>query len=73
MITDVAAKAGLDAAAIVAGIDAQETKDRLRADTEEALARGAFGAPTFFVGHEMFFGNDRIAHLERHVSHVGAR
>ena len=73
VITDVAAKAGLDAAAIVAGIDAQETKDRLRADTEEAVARGAFGAPTFFVGDEMFFGNDRIAHLERHVSHVGAR
>jgi 2-hydroxychromene-2-carboxylate isomerase len=68
VIADVATKAGLDAAAIVAGIDAPETKDRLRADTEEAVARGAFGAPSFFVGQEMFFGNDRIAHLERLVT-----
>ena len=68
VIADVAAKAGLDAAAIVSGIDAPETKDRLRAETEEAVARGAFGAPTFFVGDEMFFGNDRIGHLERLVT-----
>jgi 2-hydroxychromene-2-carboxylate isomerase len=65
VIADVAGQVGLDAAAIVTGIDAPETKDRLRADTEEAVARGAFGAPSFFVGEEMFFGNDRIAHLER--------
>jgi 2-hydroxychromene-2-carboxylate isomerase len=68
VIAAVATACGLDAAAIVAGIDAQETKDRLRADTEEAVARGAFGAPTFFVGDQMFFGNDRIPHLERFVS-----
>lgn len=68
VIAEVAARLGLDAPAIVAGIDAQETKDRLRADTEEAVARGAFGAPSFFVGEEMFFGNDRIPHLERLVS-----
>ena len=73
VIADVATKAGLDGAAIVAGIDAQETKDRLRADTEEAVARGAFGAPTFFVADEMFFGNDRIGHLERLVASKEAR
>ncbi|MCO4745321.1 MAG: 2-hydroxychromene-2-carboxylate isomerase [Proteobacteria bacterium] len=38
----------------------RDVKDRLRANTDEALARGAFGAPTFFVGSEMFFGNDRL-------------
>lgn len=68
VIGEIANKLGLDGAAIVTGIDAQETKDRLRADTEEAVARGAFGAPSFFVGDEMFFGNDRIAHLERLVT-----
>jgi 2-hydroxychromene-2-carboxylate isomerase len=68
VIGEVATALGLDAAAILAGIDAPETKDRLRADTEEAVARGAFGAPSFFVGEEMFFGNDRIPHLERLVS-----
>lgn len=67
VISAAATAAGLDAAAIVTAIDAPETKDRLRADTEEAVARGAFGAPTFFYGTEMFFGNDRIAHLERAI------
>ena len=37
-----------------------DVKDRLRATTEEAIARGVFGAPTFFVGPEMFFGQDRL-------------
>jgi 2-hydroxychromene-2-carboxylate isomerase len=64
---EVATKAGLDGAAIVAAIDDQTTKDRLRADTEEAVTRGAFGAPTFFVGDEVFFGNDRIPQVERLV------
>ena len=34
------------------------------ANTEEAVARGAFGAPTFFVGEEMFFGQDRLDFVE---------
>ncbi|TNE84971.1 MAG: 2-hydroxychromene-2-carboxylate isomerase [Deltaproteobacteria bacterium] len=38
----------------------QDVKDRLRVTTEEAVARGAFGAPTFFVGSEMYFGHDRL-------------
>jgi 2-hydroxychromene-2-carboxylate isomerase len=37
-----------------------EVKARLAANTEEAVARGAFGAPTFFVGEAMFFGQDRL-------------
>ena len=39
---------------------AAPTKLRLRQQTEEARARGVFGAPTFFVGTEMFWGNDRL-------------
>ena len=35
-------------------------KALLIATTEEAVARGVFGAPTFFVGDEMFFGQDRL-------------
>ena len=45
------------------GID-PETKAMLRANTEEAVARGAFGAPTFFVGDQMFFGHDRLDYAE---------
>ena len=41
-----------------------EVKARLRANTEEAVSRGAFGAPTMFVGDEMFFGNDRLRFVE---------
>jgi 2-hydroxychromene-2-carboxylate isomerase len=39
-------------------------KDALRANTDEAVERGAFGAPTFFVGDQMFFGNDRLDFVE---------
>jgi 2-hydroxychromene-2-carboxylate isomerase len=45
----------------------QATKDRLRATTDEAVRRGVFGAPTVFVGDEMFFGNDRLPFVEQHL------
>lgn len=41
-----------------------ETKAMLRANTEEAVERGTFGAPTFFVGDQMFFGHDRLDYAE---------
>ncbi len=66
-ITAAAREAGLDGAAIVAAIEAQETKDRLRATTDEAIKRGAFGAPAMFVGDTLFWGNDRIPLLEEYV------
>lgn len=56
--------AGLDGSAIVAAIDAPATKDALRANTDDAVARGAFGAPTCFYGGAMFWGHDRLALLE---------
>ena len=40
--------------------DIAEVKAQLVATTEEAVARGAFGAPTFFVGEQLFFGQDRL-------------
>ncbi|MBV8063498.1 MAG: 2-hydroxychromene-2-carboxylate isomerase [Nevskia sp.] len=60
----VAAAAGLDGAAVLALTQEQPVKDQLRANTEEAVKRGAFGAPTFFVSEEMFWGNDRLVLLE---------
>jgi 2-hydroxychromene-2-carboxylate isomerase len=54
----------LDAAAIIARAQTDELKARLRATTEEAVARGAFGVPTFFLGDEMFVGNDRLHFIE---------
>ncbi|MFN0038373.1 MAG: 2-hydroxychromene-2-carboxylate isomerase [Burkholderiales bacterium] len=52
--------AGLDAERIVALTSEQEIKDRLKSNSDDAVARGVFGAPTFFVGKEMFFGQDRL-------------
>lgn len=51
---------GLDGRALLAEAEAGAVKQRLRARTEEARQRGVFGAPTFFVGGDMFWGNDRL-------------
>ncbi len=61
----VAERAGLDPAAFLAAIEQPDVKDALAANTSEAVERGAFGAPTFFVnGAEMFWGNDRLDFVE---------
>jgi len=54
------AEAGFDADGFLALVGDPEVKARLVATTEEAVARGVFGAPTFFVGDAMFFGQDRL-------------
>jgi len=59
---------GLDPDAFLRAIDAPETKDQLRATTEEAVRRGAFGAPSLFVGDTLFFGSDRLALVEDHLA-----
>ena len=56
--------AGLDGKALIAGAVDTEVKQALRSTTDEAVERGVFGAPTFFVGAEMFFGADRLGFLE---------
>jgi len=53
---------GLDGAAMVAA--APEHKAALAAQTQDAIDRGSFGAPTFFVRGEMFVGNDRLDFVE---------
>jgi 2-hydroxychromene-2-carboxylate isomerase len=59
--------AGFDPAAMMAMIGTAEVKDRLRHNTEEAVARGVFGAPTCFVGDAMFFGQDRLDFVEEEL------
>ncbi|SDI82200.1 2-hydroxychromene-2-carboxylate isomerase [Pseudomonas delhiensis] len=54
------AEAGFDPQALLALAAEQEVKDALKANTEAAIKRGMFGAPTMFVGDEMFFGQDRL-------------
>ncbi len=67
-IVAAASAAGLDGAALMAQTQEQPIKDQLRANTEEAVKRGAFGAPTFFVGQQMFWGNDRLVLLEDYLA-----
>ena len=55
---------GFDHADIKALAEDPANKDILKANTDTAIARGAFGSPTFFVGDEMFFGHDRLDYAE---------
>jgi 2-hydroxychromene-2-carboxylate isomerase len=56
--------AGLDTASLLQSIERQEVKDKLRANTDLAVARGVFGAPAFFVDNELYWGNDRLDFVE---------
>ena len=56
---------GVDSDALVAAVQDQAIKDRLRAENDAALDRGVFGSPTVFVGDEMFWGHDRLEMIDR--------
>ncbi|HVY99889.1 MAG TPA: DsbA family protein [Dongiaceae bacterium] len=60
--------AGLDAARLIRDIDAEETAARHHATIEAALAAGVFGVPSFVIGTQMYWGNDRIALLRHHLA-----
>ena len=61
-------QSGIDGARVLARIQDQEVKDRLLKNTEASVARGTFGAPTFFVGDEIFFGKDRLRDVEEEIA-----
>jgi 2-hydroxychromene-2-carboxylate isomerase len=60
--------AGFDAGEFMALVGDAEVKAKLIANTEAAVARGVFGAPTCFVGQEMFFGQDRLDFVREAVA-----
>jgi 2-hydroxychromene-2-carboxylate isomerase len=55
---------GLDGAKLLARAQEAEVKAKLIANTQDAVDRGAFGSPTFFVGKEMFFGKEQLREVE---------
>ena len=59
--------AGLPAAALISAIADPEMKQALIANTEEAVAAGVFGSPSFLVGGELFFGKDRLRDVEEEI------
>ena len=64
VVMQVLTQAGFDATALLAMANEQPTKDRLKEVTLRAVERGVFGAPTFFVGEHMFWGQDRIEQVK---------
>jgi 2-hydroxychromene-2-carboxylate isomerase len=64
----VLAQAGFDPMEFMTLISDQSVKDRLKENTTSAVARGVFGAPTFFVGDDMFWGQDRLDFVEEALS-----
>lgn len=71
-IRDVVTAAGHDAEAVFAAIETAAIKDDLRVRTEEAVAKGVFGVPTFFVDGEMYWGQDRL-HFVEAAARAGGR
>lgn len=57
-------EAGFDPLAVLTSTNDPEIKDALKTNTQEAIDRGVFGAPTFFVGNQMFWGQDRLDFLK---------
>ena len=63
-LASVLESAGLDAAALAEAAADPQIKSALLETTQEAVERGVFGAPSFFVGGELYFGSDRLPFVE---------
>jgi len=70
-VVEVASEAGFDGEDLVRRATEQASKDRLRKQTDHAIAAGVFGVPTMIVDGEMFWGLDSLGHLERHLRGEG--
>jgi len=65
-------ESGFNAASLLTRTQDPEVKDRLLANTQASVGRGTFGAPTFFVGNEIFFGKDRLRDVEEEIVRANA-
>jgi 2-hydroxychromene-2-carboxylate isomerase len=70
VVVAVAESIGIDHRELAAGMAQPAVKERLRANTERAIARGAFGVPTLFVGSEMYWGQDRLDIVRRDLEEL---
>ena len=64
IVAGVLSKANFDPVELLSLANDQATKDRLKDVTTQAVERGVFGAPTFFVGDQMFWGQDRMEQIK---------
>jgi 2-hydroxychromene-2-carboxylate isomerase len=72
IIREALAESGLDGDRLLARAQDPEIKAKLMENTEAAVARGAFGIPTFFVDDEIYFGKDRLRDVEEAIARDGA-
>ncbi len=73
VLGDICAAVGLDAAVFLEQIALPENKDKLRANTDELIARGGFGSPTMFIDDDdMYFGNDRLPLVRAALSRIAS-
>jgi 2-hydroxychromene-2-carboxylate isomerase len=66
-------ESGLDSARLIALTQDPDVKNRLLENTQRSVAAGSFGAPTFYVGSEIFFGKDRLRDVEEAITQRGLR
>jgi 2-hydroxychromene-2-carboxylate isomerase len=70
-VAEVAAPLGIPAADLIAGVQEPLVKDRLRAETDEAIRRGVFGAPFIQIDGESFWGADRLDQIDQWLGRGG--
>jgi 2-hydroxychromene-2-carboxylate isomerase len=66
-------ESGLDGEQLLQRTQDPKVKEQLARNTEESVTRGSFGAPTFFVGDEIFFGKDRLCDVEAEIAAEAAK
>ncbi len=71
VIQAIAEACNVDGAALVGRSAEQPIKDQLRANTEEAISRGAYGSPTMLLGDALYFGNDQLPLVQAALSSEG--
>jgi 2-hydroxychromene-2-carboxylate isomerase len=59
---------GIDIDRLIARAQQEDVKKKLVENTSDAVARGSFGSPTFFVGNEIFFGKDSLRNVEEEIA-----
>ena len=72
VLRDAGRRAGLDPAALAAAVDDPALRTRLADHMQQAQVVGVFGVPSFVVGEEIFWGNDRLDFLAEHLAVLGA-
>ena len=73
VLLKVCERVGVNGDAFLAGIASPAIKEQLKANTDEAIGRGAFGSPSIYLGDDMYFGNDRLPLVKAAILRMRAK